>query len=69
AGIFESVAEFDAATLDPATGRLRPEFQPNSSTAGIDFLHPNRAGYLAMAATIDLDLLAPPYGVRRHGKR
>jgi hypothetical protein len=43
---------------------LRPEFQPNSSTAAIDFLHPNRAGYLAMARTIDLDLLAP-YGGRR----
>jgi len=64
AGIFDAVADFDAATLDPATGRLRLEFQPNSSTAAIDFLHPNRAGYLAMARTIDLDLLAP-YGGRR----
>jgi lysophospholipase L1-like esterase len=66
ARIFDAVADFDAATLDPATGRLRPEFQPNSSTAGIDFLHPNRAGYLAMARTIDLNLLRPPYGV--HGR-
>ncbi|QJE01989.1 lysophospholipase [Massilia forsythiae] len=65
AGIFDAVADFDAATVDAATGRLRPAFQPNSSTAAIDFLHPNRAGYLAMARTIDLDLLAPPYAVRR----
>jgi lysophospholipase L1-like esterase len=69
AGIFDSVADFDAATVDPATGRLRPEFQPNSSTAAIDFLHPNRAGYLAMAQTIDIDLLAPPFGVRRQRRR
>lgn len=69
AGIFDSVADFDAATIDPATGRLRPEFQPNSSTAGIDFLHPNRAGYLSMAQTIDLDLLAPPYGIRKRQQR
>jgi lysophospholipase L1-like esterase len=69
ARIFDAVADFDAVTVDPATGRLRPEFQPNSSTAAIDFLHPNRAGYLAMARTIDLDLLAPPYGGRRRGNR
>jgi lysophospholipase L1-like esterase len=67
ASIFDAVADFDAVTVDPTTGRLRPEFQPNSSTAVIDFLHPNRAGYLAMARTIDLDLLAPPYGERRRG--
>ncbi|MET0982563.1 MAG: GDSL-type esterase/lipase family protein [Telluria sp.] len=66
ARIFDAVADFDAATVDAATGRLRPEFQPNSSTAVIDFLHPNRAGYLAMARTIDLGLLRPPYGVPRH---
>ena len=52
-----------------SAGRLRPEFQPNSSTAVIDFLHPNRAGYLAMARTIDLDLLAPPYGGHRRRNR
>ena len=69
AGIFDAVADFDAVTVDPATGRLRPEFQPNSSTAAIDYLHPNRAGYLAMAATIDLDPLAPPYSVRMRRNR
>ena len=69
AGIFDSVADFDAVTIDPATGRLKPEFQPNSSTAAIDFIHPNRAGYLAMVQTIDLDVLAPPFGVRRRRNR
>ena len=69
AGIFDSVADFDAVTIDPATGRLRPEFQPNSSTAAIDFIHPNRAGYLAMAQTIDLDVLTPPFGIRRRRNR
>ena len=69
AGIFDSVADFDAVTIDPATGRLKPEFQPNSSTAAIDFIHPNRAGYLAMVQTIDLDVLAPPFGVRKRRNR
>ena len=58
-GIFDSVADFDAATLDPSTGELRPEFQSNSTTAMIDRLHPNRAGYLAMAAAVDIGALGP----------
>ena len=61
-GIFDSVADFDAVTLDPSTGELRPEFQPNSTTAMIDRLHPNRAGYLAMGEAVDLGVLAPPGG-------
>jgi lysophospholipase L1-like esterase len=58
-GVFDGVADFDAATIDPATGSLRPEFSPNSTdgSAG-DKVHPNRAGYLAMALAIDLKLLA-----------
>lgn len=56
--IFDGVADFDKATLDPATGGLRPEFVPESTTGGPgDKLHPNRAGYLAMAASIDPALL------------
>jgi len=52
------VADFDAATVDPATGGLRAMFQPNSTTGGAgDRLHPNRAGYLAMGNAIDLDML------------
>jgi lysophospholipase L1-like esterase len=58
AGIFDGVVDFDAATRDPATGGLRPEFRPNSSIGGAgDALHPNRAGYLAMGNAVDLDLL------------
>jgi len=48
-GVFDGVADFDAATLDPQTGTLRSEFQPSSSTGGPgDRLHPNRAGYQAI---------------------
>jgi lysophospholipase L1-like esterase len=57
---FDSVADFDAATIDFASGSLRPEFQPNSTVGGPgDLIHPNRAGYLAMANAIDIKVLAP----------
>jgi lysophospholipase L1-like esterase len=57
--IFDGVFDFDAATLDEKTGEIRPAMQPNSSTGGPgDKLHPNRAGYAAMADAIDLDLFA-----------
>lgn len=57
-GLFDGVADFDKAVLDPATGSLRGEFVPESTTGGPgDKLHPNRAGYLAMGQAIDLDLL------------
>ncbi|SPE33477.1 Lysophospholipase L1-like esterase [Candidatus Sulfopaludibacter sp. SbA3] len=57
-GLFDGVADFDRATLDPTTGGLRREFVPDSTTGGAgDKLHPNRAGYLAMAMSIDLSLL------------
>jgi lysophospholipase L1-like esterase len=58
AGLFDGVVDFDAATRDPATGGLRPEFRPNSSIGGAgDALHPNRAGYIAMGNAVDLELL------------
>jgi lysophospholipase L1-like esterase len=58
-GVFDGVADFDAATRDPATGGLKAEFVPDSTTGGAgDKLHPNRAGYLAMAMAVDLVLLA-----------
>jgi lysophospholipase L1-like esterase len=58
-GLFDAVIDFDAATIDEATGRLRAEFVPDSTTGGPgDSLHPNRAGYLAMAGSIDLGILA-----------
>ena len=59
-GFFDGVADFDAATIDPQSGELRPEFVPESTTGGPgDKIHPNRVGYLAMAMAIDLDLLTP----------
>ncbi len=59
-GLFNAVAEFDAATLDPATGGLRPEMVPDSTTGGAgDRLHPNRAGYLAMGMSLDLATVVP----------
>jgi lysophospholipase L1-like esterase len=57
--IFDGVLDFDAATVDGATGEIKPAMQPNSSTGGPgDKLHPNRAGYAAMANAIDIELLA-----------
>ena len=56
--IFDGLADFDGATLDAATGGIKPEFQPNSSTGGPgDKLHPNRAGYAAMGNAIDLGMI------------
>jgi len=58
-GLFDSVADFDAATLDRATGQIRPEMQPNSTIGGEgDRLHPNRIGLLAMGYAVDLEALA-----------
>ena len=60
-GVFDGVADFDRAVTDPATGGLRAEFVPNSTVGGAgDGLHPNRAGYAAMANAVDLRLLAEP---------
>ena len=54
-GIFDGVLDFDRATLDPQSGGLRAEFVPDSTAGGAgDHLHPNRAGYLAMAMSVDL---------------
>jgi len=56
---FDGAFDFDAATRDDGTGQIRPAMQPNSSTGGPgDKLHPNRAGYAAMANAIDLELVA-----------
>jgi len=57
-GVFDGVADFDKVTLDASTGEMKAEFVPESTTGGPgDKLHPNRAGYLAMANAIDLDVL------------
>ena len=48
---FDAVVDFDAATRDPQNPKkLRAEFDPG------DHLHPNDAGYQAMADVIDLGL-------------
>jgi lysophospholipase L1-like esterase len=50
-GAFDGVIDFDAVVRDPDhPGRLLPKF------ASKDHLHPNDAGYKAMADSIDLDL-------------
>jgi lysophospholipase L1-like esterase len=57
-GVFDAVADFDAVTLDQSTGGMKAEFIPESTTGGPgDKLHPNRTGYLAMGASIDLRML------------
>jgi lysophospholipase L1-like esterase len=59
-GLFDGVLDFDAATRDPATGEMRAEFVPESTTGGAgDRLHPNRAGYQAMAVSVPLSLVMP----------
>ncbi len=63
-GVFDGVAEFDRATLDPATGNMRAAYLPNSQFTQLpwDYLHPNHAGYNAMGLTINITQLAPPPG-------
>jgi lysophospholipase L1-like esterase len=63
-GLYDGVADMDAATLDPATGAMKPAFLPPSSIGGttLDWLHPNRAGYQAMANSIDISIFAPGPG-------
>ncbi len=59
-GLFDSVADFDRVTTDPATGAMKAEFVHNTTIGGEgDKLHPNRLGYLAMGAAIDLTVLKP----------
>jgi lysophospholipase L1-like esterase len=50
-GAFDAVVDFEAATRDPNNPkRFRPDFDPG------DHLHPNDAGYKAMADAIDLSI-------------
>jgi lysophospholipase L1-like esterase len=60
-GLFDGVEDFDAATLDPATGNMRAEFLPNSQFTQLpwDYLHPNHAGYNAMGLAVDIKPFAP----------
>jgi lysophospholipase L1-like esterase len=50
-GAYDAVVDFEAATRDPANPkRIRAEFDPG------DHLHPNNAGYRAMADAVDLSV-------------
>jgi lysophospholipase L1-like esterase len=52
-GQYDAVIDFDALLRDPAvTNRLRPMYDSG------DHLHPNDAGYKAMADGVDLDAVA-----------
>jgi lysophospholipase L1-like esterase len=53
-GEFDGVIDFDQATRDPADAlAFKPEFDSG------DHLHPNDAGYRAMADAVDLKLFTP----------
>jgi hypothetical protein len=65
AGIY-GLSDFDTAMLDPATGELEAEFQPNSTTGEPgDKLHPNRTGYAATGRAAGLGLV---FGATGHEK-
>jgi lysophospholipase L1-like esterase len=56
-GAFDGVIDFDAVMRDPANPlRLNPAYDSG------DRLHPNDAGYQAMADAINLDMLLPRQG-------
>jgi lysophospholipase L1-like esterase len=68
--LFDGVIDFDKATLDPQTGGLKPEFVPDSTIGGPgDKLHPNRAGYLAMGMSVNLDLFGSNRRATDRGRR
>ena len=57
--LFEGYVDFDEVSLDPATGEMRAEFIPESTTGGAgEKLHPNRVGYQAMGNAFDLSVIA-----------
>ena len=63
-GAYDAVADFDAATRDPASPRrIRAEFDPG------DHLHPNDAGYQAMADAIDVAIFTGQRALTAPAKR
>jgi lysophospholipase L1-like esterase len=63
-GLYDGVEDFDAATLDPATGNMLTEYLPNSTFTQLpwDYLHPNHAGYIAMGEVVDIQ----PFAAAHH---
>ena len=58
-GAFDGTADFSTVLADPAApARLLPAYDSG------DHLHPNDAGYQAIANSIDLKLLTSPYKAR-----
>jgi lysophospholipase L1-like esterase len=63
-GAYDGVIDFEAATRDRDNPRrLRPEFDPG------DHLHPNDAGYQAMADAVDLSLFSGSRVMSKSSKR
>ncbi len=64
--VFDGAVDFDRATLDTTSGELQPQMVPDNTVGGPgDKLHPNRAGYLAMANAIDPAVVVPQLARRR----
>lgn len=59
-GAFDAVVDFDAVTDDPNNpGHFLPQFDTESTVGGPgDHLHPNRAGFQAMAGAFDLSVFS-----------
>ena len=56
--MFDGVVDFDKATLDPADRRAEGGVRAGKHDRRPgDKLHPNRAGYLAMGNSIDLEMV------------
>jgi lysophospholipase L1-like esterase len=62
--VYDGVIDFDLATRDPAQPT---KFNPSYDSG--DHLHPNDAGYQAMARSIDLSLFGTTMGARPSGVR
>ena len=60
-GLYDHVADFDTATVDPTSGELRPAFSADDSklTNPSDKLHFSRLGNRALANAVDLAPYAP----------
>ena len=62
-GAFDKVVDFDAVIRDPASPR-----QFKAGYNNTDKLHPNDAGYKAMADAIDLSMFAARHAAARSGR-